>query len=523
LFSEFAKQIDVHLSLKINSSDHPTTSLDLSEEINQTGKKDKRKLQADLVSSQMRPNIPNRISRLEKVFMPLIACPECGKGLKFPDDSPPRKIKCPSCAHIFLSSDAKPFVPKNPSSPKPPPPPASSAKKSSGGFEVVEDDEEEETPKKKGPPRRDEDEADSPKKKVARPRDDEDEDEDDRPKKKSGKNRDAEKDDEDEDDRPKKKKKGGKGRDDDEDDRPKKKGFSKEERQALNMPALGALLNAGTGFAMAGGMVLFILFVFLDLILAPGSSTKNLKDFQDYQDTYKIIRILTLLGGLLGMAGWAAGFVGIGMQLLGPKNKNFMIFAGGAAAVAFLHGVLMLVTALFPAFSRGAIDDFGFGIRPTSRGTSFEFWSIAWIRLVTEIKNLPDFIVVLIVSDRVQLDQIATSSYLAMLNGFFETARWVLLFLAMRVLFLAGRDKEAAKFSLKGAIFTGGGIVAVGIFAIIRAVVLLMAKPDKGSGDFETFRNVGTMMEILSMALIAAVGGFAGFYMLKIRNMIRDL
>jgi hypothetical protein len=63
----------------------------------------------------------------------------------------------------------------------------------------------------------------------------------------------------------------------------------------------------------------------------------------------------------------------------------------------------------------------------------------------------------------------------------------------------------------------------VGIFAIIRAVVLLMAKPDKGSGDFETFLNVGTMMEILSMALIAAVGGFAGYYMLKIRNMIRDL
>jgi hypothetical protein len=36
--------------------------------------------------------------------MPIIACPNCKGKLRFPDDSPPRRVKCPTCGHVFQSN-----------------------------------------------------------------------------------------------------------------------------------------------------------------------------------------------------------------------------------------------------------------------------------------------------------------------------------------------------------------------------------------------------------------------------------
>ena len=36
--------------------------------------------------------------------MPIIACPNCQGKLRFPEDTPPRRVKCPTCGHVFLSS-----------------------------------------------------------------------------------------------------------------------------------------------------------------------------------------------------------------------------------------------------------------------------------------------------------------------------------------------------------------------------------------------------------------------------------
>src|SRR4051794_7955068 len=36
--------------------------------------------------------------------MPIIACPSCQGKLRFPEDTPPRRVKCPTCGHVFLSS-----------------------------------------------------------------------------------------------------------------------------------------------------------------------------------------------------------------------------------------------------------------------------------------------------------------------------------------------------------------------------------------------------------------------------------
>ncbi len=505
--------------------------------------------------------------------MPMIACPECEKSLKFPDDSPPRKVKCPNCQHVFMSSDAKPAGEKK----------GSTAGKSGAGFEVIEDDEDE-TPKKKSASSKrqdeddeeDRDEDEKPKKKSSSKSrnddDDDDDEEEEKPKKKSSKkNRDEDEEDDDDDDRPKKKSsKKNREDDDDDDERPKKKKSSKkdddddwadddevdrpkrkkksqerddyddEDRSPksksqrglsdadfakLKWPALGALLNSITGFAIAGGMVLVILFLVINMVIMPGAKAKT-GDYQSYVDNLKIIRIALLLAGLLGMAGWTAGFAGIGALFMGPKNKPFMIFAGGAAACALIHGVLMLLTAILPAFGRTYTgSDMIFGTPPrTTSSSSFEFWAINWTRFISAIGELPNFVARLLVEDNTKLDQVPTSTYLAMFNGFFEAGAWVLLFLAFRALFVADRDKESAKYALKGAILTGGGIVIVGIFCIVKGIILLVVQPSRsGGGDWETFRFVGQMMEILTDLIVAGVGAFAGIYLLKIRNLIRTL
>jgi hypothetical protein len=36
--------------------------------------------------------------------MPVISCPSCQGKLRFPDDSPARRVKCPNCGHVFLGN-----------------------------------------------------------------------------------------------------------------------------------------------------------------------------------------------------------------------------------------------------------------------------------------------------------------------------------------------------------------------------------------------------------------------------------
>ena len=190
--------------------------------------------------------------------MPLISCPNCQSKLRFPDDAPRRRVKCPSCSHFFL---AGPGGEKNGSREKPreqelempdnlelrdeptaqpqivgkqPPPPAK-APEPDDDFEIVDDDDDEPAPPKKPakasapakkipppakPAPRPEDafnfdqdnDPPRPKKGDDRPRSrTRDDDDDDRPRSKS-RGRD------DQDDRPRSRRR---DQDDDEDDRPR--------------------------------------------------------------------------------------------------------------------------------------------------------------------------------------------------------------------------------------------------------------------------------------------------------------
>jgi hypothetical protein len=52
--------------------------------------------------------------------MPIIDCPNCRGKLRFPEDSPPRRVKCPTCGHVFQShAEPGPAVPAAPTPPAP--------------------------------------------------------------------------------------------------------------------------------------------------------------------------------------------------------------------------------------------------------------------------------------------------------------------------------------------------------------------------------------------------------------------
>src|SRR5215216_5042514 len=42
--------------------------------------------------------------------MAVISCPNCQGKLRFPDDSPPRRVKCPACAQSFMAGPQGPIT-----------------------------------------------------------------------------------------------------------------------------------------------------------------------------------------------------------------------------------------------------------------------------------------------------------------------------------------------------------------------------------------------------------------------------
>jgi hypothetical protein len=108
--------------------------------------------------------------------MPIIDCPNCRGKLRFPEDSPPRRVKCPTCGHVFLSH-AEP-VPAAPAPPEPHGPRSDDDDRRSRRRYEDDDDErrsprrrdDEEDDRRSGRRRRDRDEGDYADRR--RPRDD---------------------------------------------------------------------------------------------------------------------------------------------------------------------------------------------------------------------------------------------------------------------------------------------------------------------------------------------------------------
>ena len=145
--------------------------------------------------------------------MSIITCPKCQGKMRFPDDTPARRVKCPTCGNTFLSSDGDPTGP------------GSAARPTASRADV-------------DPPPRRRDDNDRDRDRDRRRRDDEDD---------YDRRRSRPRLDDDDDDR--------RGRD------------PAREREAIegqfNRAAIGLLLNFISGWLWIGGLALLAFVVFL--------------------------------------------------------------------------------------------------------------------------------------------------------------------------------------------------------------------------------------------------------------------
>jgi hypothetical protein len=226
--------------------------------------------------------------------MPILICPKCKGQMRFPDDSPPRRVKCPTCGNLFLSSDAESPLTGSPSGRHPAPP--------------SRDDDDDRRRR-----RRDEDDE--------RPGRSRRRDDDDRP---SRRRRD------DDDDRPRRRR----DEDDDYDDRSSRRRPSRSVIEGrFNRASLACLLNFIAGWQWVGalGLVAFVWFL-------------------DWVGVQEGLRVFLVLAGLLGLGHWVTSAVGLGFQISGPPERAALGLSIATAAVASLHLMLLIVIATSARF-----------------------------------------------------------------------------------------------------------------------------------------------------------------------------
>ncbi|MEZ6141987.1 MAG: hypothetical protein R3B84_15580 [Zavarzinella sp.] len=227
--------------------------------------------------------------------------------MKFPDDSPAKKVKCPACGNIFLSTEGV------------------SARSSS------RDDDDEPRPRRGGRYDEDEDEDDRPRKRKSS-RYDDDEDDDDRPRKRKASRYD---DDADDDDRPRKRKSSRYDDDEDDDDggysrRSSKKPSKKELQKQFAFVPLSLLLMTIAGWIWVGGAVLLAISA---IITWAGAN---------YDEGPKLLSILAGASGLGALLTAATAF---GFQIAGPRARGALGLAIALAATMLLHIILSFVAA----------------------------------------------------------------------------------------------------------------------------------------------------------------------------------
>lgn len=328
--------------------------------------------------------------------MPVILCPQCQGKLRMPENIEARRVKCPTCGNVFLSSEARlegapPPPAKSPSKPKSPPSKLSAALDSFekvGGKkkkkeEVVEDFEiidEVEQPKPKSKRHRDDedteealprsrDRRDDDRSRSRRPRDEEEEE---RPR--SRRRRDEE---DEEEERPRSRR----GRDDDDDDRGRRRrGFDEDDSDdrrrgrrrddvydppqrktsSFGLVRVALLINAIASWVMGGALTCLVLALALGLMGIASSFPRALLD-------------ITAVGAIsyVVVAGIAYGFC-----ISGPNRNGMLGLAIASLAIMAVRLIVMIVVVSERSSSFGGprgtiltgIPGFGTGLYALVRG-----------------------------------------------------------------------------------------------------------------------------------------------------------
>ena len=227
--------------------------------------------------------------------MPTIICPKCQGKLRFPEDSPARRVKCPTCGNVFLSSEgvASSGTTGSKEAPK---------ARDSKDFELPidddrgrrsrqrdEDDDDDDRDRGRRRSNRDDDEYDRDRDRGRRRDSRYEDDDDDRGRRR----RDSDDDDYDRDDRRRNR------RDEDDYDRPRrKKNDARAFEGQMNRASLGCLLNFIGGWLQVGALGIMAFVIFLS-----------------WCGVHEGLRIFTVIAGLLGLAYLLASATGIGFLI----------------------------------------------------------------------------------------------------------------------------------------------------------------------------------------------------------------
>ena len=388
--------------------------------------------------------------------MPIISCTKCQGKLRFPDDAAARRVKCPKCGHVFLSSD-------DGGGPTPPELPESAR----GSKPDVE--------REKAPPRR-RDQEDPPRR--ARPRDDDD---DDRPRSRRRDDDEADEDrprrshsrleDEEEDAVPRRSRR----RDTDEaDDREPRRRTASTAEASMSRAGLGAQLQVIAGWLQIGALGVVTLVFFLDWF--------GVKDG---------LSIFLAVGGLVGAASWITAATGLGIAIGGPRNRGALGLSIASTATAGFHLILLIVLAV-----SATRDD----VFITGRKTL----ETNWTSFVTQGYILSHVTFRLVASEGDFKGR--EKMILPVLANLAEIARALLILLYFRAVMLCAKDKSSARVAMKA-------VVAIAIAAGILLVLGLLAggifhalKP----GPKEVVRGTNSLFTLIRVHQLVTFLGLMG-------------
>ncbi len=396
--------------------------------------------------------------------MAIISCPNCQGKLKFPDDSPPRRVKCANCSHSFIAGPNGPMPEgKSGAVAKTKAPPTKPAAKTSAPEDAFRFDNDDAAPKK----RDDDDDNDRPRVKRRRELDDEVEEEE-RPRSR----RRAE--DDDEDDRPRARRR--KRNDDDdleEEDRPRSKRRSRDddyEMDELPSPKQTKLQfrNARTGINLIGigfwcqvGALGIAFFVYFLLVVAG-------------ENVYE----LNIPAGLAGLANWILACIGFSFLLAGVKKGNLLGLSIALIAVTAIHLILVIYLT--------------FQTETTLFGKSSG--SIRWRVIATQLDTLPTMIVFNFFYDTATL-----------IAAVFELARFILFALVIKEYGRVCKDRDVSKSASMLVILMpavlGGSLI---LFLILRLVSKNAGMGSEGKyiGLFMFLLEYGGYIFVYSMAAL---------------------
>ena len=380
--------------------------------------------------------------------MPIIACPNCKGKLRFPEDSPPRRVKCPTCGHIFLSSaGADPATPVAAGSP------GSREPRTDFEYDDRRDDER----------RRPRDDHRDHESRGRRRYEDEDDDRGRRTDDDDRRTR-RRRDEDDDYDRRSRRREGER----DDDDRPRRSVDRRALEGQFNRASLACLLCFIAGWLLVGGLGVL---AFAQLLV--------------WAELHEGVNVFRIVAGLLGIGHLLTALVGYAFLISGPRSQGALGLAIATTAVAAFH--LILTVVLATTQSRTLV-----GNQYTA--------GVVWNAFVSEGNVLGQLIFVLI-GFNLRDVSLGGPAILGVFTNLAEIALVILFLMTLRAIARLARDPRRAKMAMQALIANAVVAGALLLAGILFGLLFLAVRNERGG--FVAVSNIYMLVVLMSQIAVA--------------------